>query len=159
MIKIVNLVATTDLKHRLNLEDIATDLPNVEYNPDQFPGLVIRIKEPKSSALLFSSGKVVCTGTRNISDAKKSVAEIILALKSIEIDIKIKPVLTIQNLVGAGKLGYKLDLNKLAINLRNSEYEPQQFPGLIYKIKFPVQASFLLFCNGKLVCTGTKSKG
>ncbi len=157
-IQIVNQVITTDLKHRLNLESLASLLTNIEYNPEQFPGLVMRIRDPKSSALLFSSGKVVCTGTKHINDAKKSILEIIRFLNNAKVEIKIKPVLKIQNIVGSGSVGFKLDLNELALTLHNTEYEPQQFPGLIYKIKNPFHASFLLFSNGKIVCTGTKSE-
>lgn len=157
-IKVVNLVITTDLKHKLQLEKIASTLPNVEYNPEQFPGLVIRIKEPKTSALLFSSGKVVCTGAKDIASANQSIHNIIDLLKKVDIEITISPALKIQNLVGAGELGFDLDLNYLAMKLRNVEYEPEQFPGLVYKIKIPFHASFLLFSNGKIVCTGTKSE-
>ena len=157
-IKVVNLVVTSDLKHKLNLEKIASTLSKVEYNPEQFPGLVLRIKEPKTSALLFTSGKIVCTGAKDISNAKKAVHKIIDSLKKVKIKITIEPKLEIQNLVGAGELGVSLNLNSLAMKLRNVEYEPEQFPGLVYKIKNPFHATFLLFSNGKIVCTGAKSE-
>ncbi|MCK5025634.1 MAG: TATA-box-binding protein, partial [Nanoarchaeota archaeon] len=99
-IRVVNLVVTTDLEHKLHLEKIASTLPNVEYNPEQFPGLIMRIKEPKTSALLFSSGKVVCTGAKNISSAGKSIHHIIDALKKVDVKIIIEPILKVQNLVG-----------------------------------------------------------
>ena len=157
-IRVVNLVVTTDLEHKLHLEKIASTLPNVEYNPEQFPGLIMRIKEPKTSALLFSSGKVVCTGAKNISSAGKSIHHIIDALKKVDVKIIIEPILKVQNLVGAGELGFDINLNGLTMKLRNVEYEPEQFPGLVYKIKEPFRSSFLLFSNGKIVCTGTKSE-
>ncbi len=157
-IRVVNLVVTTDLKHKLQLEKIASTLTNVEYNPEQFPGLVIRIKEPKTSSLLFSSGKVVCTGAKDIASAKKSIYKVIRHLKKVDIDVTIDPVLKIQNMVGSGELGFELNLNSLAMKLKNTEYEPEQFPGLVYKITQPFNASFLLFSNGKLVCTGTKNE-
>lgn len=156
-IKIVNLVVTTDLKHDLNLEKIASTLSNVEYNPEVFPGLVLRIKEPKTSALLFTSGRVVCTGAKDIVSAKEAIHKIIGFLKKMDIKIKIEPVLKIQNLVGSGELDFDLNLNELAMKIRNVEYEPEQFPGLVYKMQHPFHASFLLFSNGKIVCTGTKS--
>jgi len=157
-LKIVNLVVTTDLHHKLHLEDITRALPNIEYNPEQFPGLVMRIKEPKTSALLFRSGKIVCTGAKDIDSARKSIHQIIDSLKKVNVKITIEPVLKIQNLVGSGELGFNLNLNVLAMKLKNTEYEPEQFPGLVYKMKHPFHASFLLFLNGKIVCTGTKSK-
>ena len=157
-IKVVNIVVTTDFDCKLDLNRIASTLLNVEYNPEQFPGLVMRIKEPKTSALLFSSGKIVCTGAKNLSDAKKAIYEIIDSLKKVDVKITIEPKLKIQNLVGSGELGFDLNLNMLAMRLPNVEYEPEQFPGLVYKIKDPYHASFLLFSNGKIVCTGAKSK-
>lgn len=157
-IRVVNLVITTDLEHKLHLEKIASTLPNTEYNPEQFPGLVLRTKEPKTSALLFSSGRVVCTGAKTMMDAKKAVQKVINSLKKVNVKIIIEPILKIQNLVGAGELGFNLNLNALAMKLRNVEYEPEQFPGLVHKIKNPFHASFLLFSNGKIVCTGTKSE-
>ena len=157
-IRVVNLVVTTDLKHNLHLEKIASTLSNVEYNPEQFPGLVLRIKEPKTSALLFTSGRVVCTGAKNMAGAKKAVHKIIDYLKKVKIKITIEPILKIQNLVGTGELGLDLNLNVLAMKLRNIEYEPEQFPGLVYKMKDPYHSTFLLFSNGKIVCTGTKSE-
>ncbi len=157
-LKIVNLVVTTDLHHKLHLEDITCALPNIEYNPEQFPGLVMRIKEPKTSALLFRSGKIVCTGAKDIDSARKSIHQIVDSLKKVNVKITIEPVLKIQNLVGSGELGFNLNLNVLAMKLKNTEYEPEQFPGLVYKMKNPFHASFLLFLNGKIVCTGTKSK-
>ena len=157
-IEVVNLVVTSDLKHTLNLETIASTLSNTEYNPEQFPGLVMRIRTPKTAVLLFSSGKIVCTGSRSLSKAEESIQNVIKTLKKVNIHITTKPILTVQNMVGAGALNHDLDLNYLTMNLMNTEYEPEQFPGLVYKIKKPFPASFLLFTNGKLVCTGTKSE-
>jgi len=154
---IVNMVISTSLEEHINLDKLASTLPNTEYNPEQFPGLIMRIKDPKTSALIFTSGRVVCTGARNIEDAEKSINKIIESLKKIKVFIKIKPDLKIQNMVASGALGYDLNLNKLAITLKNVEYEPEQFPGLVYKIKTP-KTSFLLFGNGKIVVTGIKSK-
>jgi transcription initiation factor TFIID TATA-box-binding protein len=156
-IKIVNIVVSTSLEHDIPLEKMAAVLPNTEYNPEQFPGLVIRIKDPKTSALIFSSGKVVCTGARTLEKVDESIQKIIESLKKINIDIKIKPKITVQNVVASGTIGMDLNLNKLAMKLDNTEYEPEQFPGLVYKLN-EAKATFLLFSNGKIVCTGTKSK-
>lgn len=156
-IRIVNIVVSTSLEHDIPLEKMAAVLPNTEYNPEQFPGLVIRIKEPKTSALIFSSGKIVCTGARTLEKVDESIEKIIESLKRINIDIKIKPKITVQNVVASGSIGMDLNLNKLAMKLDNTEYEPEQFPGLVYKLN-EAKATFLLFSNGKIVCTGTKSK-
>ncbi len=158
-IRIVNIVVNTSLDHDIPLEKMAATLPNTEYNPEQFPGLVIRIKDPKTSALIFSSGNVVCTGARTLHDVDESLKKIIKALTKINIKITIKPVITVQNIVASGSIGMMLNLNVLAMRLNNIEYEPEQFPGLVYKLMTQdVKATFLLFSNGKIVCTGTKSE-
>ena len=156
-IEIVNIVVSTSLEHDIPLEKMAATLSNTEYNPEQFPGLVIRIKEPKTSALIFSSGKVVCTGARTIEKVHESIKKIIKSLEKIKIKITIKPEIKIQNIVASGSVGMPLNLNTLAMKLENTEYEPEQFPGLVYKLA-EAKATFLLFSNGKIVCTGTKSE-
>lgn len=156
-IKVVNIVVSTSLEHDIPLEKMAATLSNTEYNPEQFPGLVIRIKEPKTSALIFSSGKVVCTGARSMEKVHESIKKIIKQLEKINIKIKIKPVVHIQNIVASGSVGMDLNLNTLAMKLDNTEYEPEQFPGLVYKLPDD-RATFLLFSNGKIVCTGTKTE-
>ena len=156
-IRVVNIVVSTSLEHDIPLEKMAATLSNTEYNPEQFPGLVIRIKEPKTSALIFSSGKVVCTGARSMDKVEESIKKIIKSLEKIGIKITIKPVINIQNIVASGTVGMDLNLNILAMKLPNTEYEPEQFPGLVYKLD-EAKATFLLFSNGKIVCTGTKSE-
>ncbi len=158
-IKVVNIVISTSLKHDIPLEKVAATLSNTEYNPEQFPGLVMRIKEPKTSALIFSSGKVVCTGARSMAKVEESIKKIIKNLEKIGIKITIKPEIKIQNIVASGRVGMDLNLNVLAMKLKNTEYEPEQFPGLVYKLADgSTKATFLLFSNGKVVCTGTKSE-
>ncbi|MBT6520394.1 TATA-box-binding protein [Candidatus Woesearchaeota archaeon] len=163
-IRVVNIVVSASLGHDIPLEKMAATLSNTEYNPEQFPGLVIRIKEPKTSALIFNSGKIVCTGARNMEDVKKSIKQIIKSLEKINVKIKEEPEATIQNMVASGAIGMDLNLNTLAMKLQNTEYEPEQFPGLVYKLTVEpkgmksFKATFLLFSNGKIVCTGTKSE-
>ena len=156
-IRVVNIVVSTSLEHDIPLEKMAATLSNTEYNPEQFPGLVIRIKDPKTSALIFSSGKVVCTGARSMDKVHESIDRIIESLKKIVIKITITQKVNIQNIVASGNIGMDLNLNVLAMKLDNTEYEPEQFPGLVYKL-MEAKATFLLFSNGKVVCTGTKSE-
>tara|TARA_Y100000310_G_scaffold345857_1_gene471560 strand:+ start:11003 stop:11578 length:576 start_codon:yes stop_codon:yes gene_type:complete len=156
-IEVVNIVVSSSLEHAIPLEKMASTLSNTEYNPEQFPGLVIRIKEPKTSALIFSSGKIVCTGARTMDNVHESIKKIIKSLEKINIKITVKPVVNIQNIVASGSVGMDLNLNTLAMKLDNTEYEPEQFPGLVYKLTSH-KATFLLFSNGKVVCTGTKSE-
>lgn len=159
--KVVNIVVSTSLQHDIPLEKMAATLSNTEYNPEQFPGLVIRIKEPKTTALIFSSGNVVCTGAKTMDEVDKSIKKIIKTLEKINIKIKIEPKIDVQNIVASGNVGMDLNLNILAMKLPNTEYEPEQFPGLVYKLggkEGSDRATFLLFSNGKIVCTGTKSE-
>ena len=163
-IQVVNIVVSSSLEHDIPLEKMATALSNTEYNPEQFPGLVIRIKDPKTSALIFSSGKIVCTGARSMKKVEECIKKIIKSLEKINVKIIVKPEITVQNIVASGSVGMDLNLNSLAMKLENTEYEPEQFPGLVYKLNVKdangkvYKATFLLFTNGKVVCTGTKSE-
>ena len=156
-LKIQNIVATTALGKDVPLTKLAKTLPNTEYNPEQFPGLVLRVKKPKSAVLVFSSGNLVCTGTKSVAQVKEVIKEVIKQLKKINVKVKIVPKITVQNIVASGSINMNLNLNYLALELENTEYEPEQFPGLVYKLVEPT-ATFLLFSNGKLVCTGTKNR-
>ncbi|HKL23598.1 MAG TPA: TATA-box-binding protein, partial [Candidatus Nanoarchaeia archaeon] len=155
--KIQNIVATTALEKPIPLTKLARTQPNTEYNPETFPGLVLRIKEPKSAVLVFSSGNLVCTGTKSVPQVRKVIDEVIKQLKKVNVTVTIKPKITVQNIVASGTINLQLNLNYLALEMENTEYEPEQFPGLVYKLEDP-NATFLLFSNGKLVCTGTKNK-
>ncbi len=155
--KIQNIVVSASLEHDIPLIKLAEALPNTEYNPEQFPGLVMRIKEPRTSALIFSSGKIVCTGAKSIPKVREAIDAIIQQVGKIKIKIKITPKITVQNMVASCDIGMDLNLNSLAMELENTEYEPEQFPGLVYKLA-GTRATFLLFSNGKIVCTGTRSE-
>jgi transcription initiation factor TFIID TATA-box-binding protein len=156
-LKVQNIVATTSLGKPVSLTKLARVQSNTEYNPEQFPGLVLRIKKPKSAVLVFSSGNLVCTGTKSVSQVKEVIDAVIRQIGKIGVKITDKPKITVQNIVASGSINLNLNLNILALQLENTEYEPEQFPGLVYKLVDPT-ATFLLFSNGKLVCTGTKNK-
>ena len=156
-LKVQNIVATTSLGKPISLTKLARTQSNTEYNPEQFPGLVLRIKKPKSAVLVFSSGNLVCTGTKSVAQVKDVINSVIKQIAKIGVRITDKPKITVQNIVASGSIDINLNLNTLALQLENTEYEPEQFPGLVYKLIDPT-ATFLLFSNGKLVCTGTKNK-
>ncbi len=156
-LKIQNIVATASLGKDVSLTKLARTQPNTEYNPDTFPGLILRVKKPKSAVLVFSSGNLVCTGTKSVAQVKDVVQQVIKQLRKIGVNVTIKPKITVQNVVASGAINLDLNLNVLALELENTEYEPEQFPGLVYKLDDPT-ATFLLFSNGKLVCTGTKNR-
>ena len=156
--KIENVVSTTKLSDNFDLNDIKSKLENAEYNKSRFPGLVFRMKDPKAVFLLFNSGKVVCTGCKSIEDANKSGE--MLNKKLVDLGIKTAGnyKVTIQNKVASAVLGDVLNLNAVALGLgmENIEYEPEQFPGLVYRM-FDPKVVILLFGSGKLVITGGKS--
>lgn len=156
-LKVQNIVATTSLGKEVSLTKLARSQSNTEYNPEQFPGLVLRIEKPKSAVLVFSSGNLVCTGTKSVAQVKDVIRAVIKQIAKIGVKITQVPKITVQNIVASGSIDLNLNLNLLALQLENTEYEPEQFPGLVYKLVDPT-ATFLLFSNGKLVCTGTKNK-
>jgi len=156
-LKVQNIVATTSLGKPISLTKLARTQSNTEYNPETFPGLILRVKKPKSAVLVFTSGNLVCTGTKSIQQVKQVIDIVIKQLRKINVKITDKPKINVQNIVASGSINIVLNLNVLALELENTEYEPEQFPGLVYKLVEPT-ATFLLFSNGKLVCTGTKNK-
>src|SRR5512133_134360 len=157
IVSIENVVASATVNQTVNLNLITQIFPDVEYHPDQFPGLVFRLKRPKTATLIFSSGKMVCTGAKSEKEAKRAVVKVIKELKKGGIIIIGKPDLKIQNIVASGGLGGLIDLEKAAYTLEHTMYEPEQFPGLIYRMAEP-KVVILLFASGKLVCTGAKKE-
>ena len=156
-IVIQNVVASASLNQKFNLLDIVKNFRNVEYNRERFPGLVFRLKKPKTATLIFSTGKMVCTGAKSEKLARRAVHKVIRELKNNGIIILGKPKITIQNMVASANLHGSIDLETAADVLDNVMYEPEQFPGLIYRMQDP-KTVLLLFASGKLVCTGAKSE-
>ncbi|MGM0605899.1 MAG: TATA-box-binding protein [Halobacteriota archaeon] len=156
-ISIENVVASTGIGQELDLQHVAMDLDGANYDPEQFPGLVYRTQNPKSAALIFRSGKIVCTGADSPEAVHESLAIVFEKLRELQIPIEEEPEITIQNIVASADLGVDLNLNAIAIGLglENIEYEPEQFPGLVYRIDEP-EVVALLFGSGKLVITGGK---
>jgi transcription initiation factor TFIID TATA-box-binding protein len=155
-VKIENVVASTALGQKFDLGLITVAIDNVEYEPEQFPGLVYHLDEPKAAALIFGSGKIVCTGAKSIANAKLAIERIVEKIKEAGVDITAKPEVIVQNVVATANLNAELNLDAIAIGLDNTEYEPEQFPGLVYRMKDP-KVVLLLFGSGKIVCTGAKS--
>jgi len=156
-ISIENVVASATLNQKVDLNAVVKGYPGVEYRPEQFPGLVFRLKRPKTATLIFSSGKMVCTGAKSEKEAKRAVMKVVKELKKGGIIIISKPELKIQNIVASAGVGGMIDLEKAAYSLGHSMYEPEQFPGLIYRMTEP-KVVILLFASGKLVCTGAKKE-
>ena len=152
-IRIENVVASATLNQRFDLNAVVKGNPWVEYNPKRFPGLVFRIKKPKTAILIFSTGKMVCTGAKSEKESKKAVLKVVRELKKIGIIIINKPEIKVVNIVSSANLFGTVELEETTFSLDKTMYEPEQFPGLIYRMDEP-KVVFLIFASGKLVITG-----
>ncbi len=116
----------------------------------------MRIEKPKATILIFSTGKMVVTGLRKASEAKIVVDTVVKRIKKAKIEVS-NPRITVQNIVASGDLHTPIDLNMAAVVMEYAMYEPEVFPGLIYRMQDP-KTVFLIFSTGKIVCTGGKTK-
>jgi len=156
-VKIQNVVASVTTGQTLDLDEIVKAFPEAEYKPHVFPGLCLRLKEPKTATLLFKTGKMVCTGARSVSQAKKAVHKVLKELEAKNLFIRCEPEITIQNIVASAILGGRVSLEMAVYSLERIMYEPEQFPGAVYRMDEP-KVVILIFSNGKLVVTGAKSE-
>ncbi|MEM3422666.1 MAG: hypothetical protein QXF35_01425 [Candidatus Bilamarchaeaceae archaeon] len=156
---ITNMVASASLGLELDLFQLAVKIKGIEYEPEQFPGAILKFEDPKASLLLFKNGKIVCVGCKRRDMIEKTVEKVrkLLLPHAQKIISNKKPQIEITNIVAAAELGLNLDLYKIAYKLDNIEYEPEQFPGAILKFKNP-KVSLLLFKNGKVICAGAKNE-
>lgn len=154
---IQNIVASASLNQTISLNLIVEKFPHVEYRPKVFPGLVFRLKKPKTATLIFETGKMVCTGAKSEKAARKAVNKVARELRKHGISITNKPVVQIQNIVASAALGGEIDLESVVYKLRKVMYEPEQFPGAVYRMDDP-RVVFLIFSAGKLVCVGAKKE-
>ena len=161
--KIENIVSTADLNCSLDLRKIALQVNNAEYNPKRFSAVITKLKEPKTTGLIFSSGKIVCLGAKTEEISKKACRKIGKIIKSLNYNVSFKE-FKIQNIVGSADVKFQISLMKLYMHLlKNNKcknmnlvaYEPEQFPGLIYRMIEP-KIVLLIFNSGKLVLTGGK---
>ncbi len=153
--KVENIVASISLKTQIPLKKLSK-LPNAQYNPEQFPGLVFRLPDMHVTFLIFGSGKLVCTGGRSKEDIMNAMSKLLKELRKIGVNVRSPWKVDIQNIVASGNLNRSLDLNKIAYGIEETEYNPEQFPGLVYKLRNS-KITFLLFGTGKIVCTGAKN--
>jgi transcription initiation factor TFIID TATA-box-binding protein len=157
IIKIQNVVSAATLNQKVDLNAVVKGYPGVEYRPEQFPGLVFKLKRPKTATLIFNSGKMVCTGAKSEKESRRAVMTVVKELKKGGIIIVSKPDLKVVNIVASVRLGGKVDLEKAVTTLGKTMYEPEQFPGLIYRMDEP-KVVILIFASGNLVCTGGKKE-
>ncbi len=159
-IRIHNVVATASFNQTLDIDAIARAFPHVEYRPEVFPGLPFRLKKPKTCTLLFNSGRMVCTGAKSEKEARRAILKVARKLRAAGIIITGKPEIKIQNIVASGSLSGPIDLERLCERAREGGslmYEPEQFPGAMYRMDSP-KVVFLIFSTGKIVCVGAKKE-
>lgn len=159
-IRIENVVASGALNSPVDLGAVVKAFPHVEYRPEIFPGLAFRLKKPKTCTLIFYSGRMVCTGAKSERAARKAILKVTKELKNGGIIITGKPEITIHNVVASGSLGGSIDLEELCERAHvggNLMYEPEQFPGAMFRMDHP-KVVFLIFSTGKIVCVGAKKE-
>jgi transcription initiation factor TFIID TATA-box-binding protein len=152
-----NIVSTADLCCKLELRKIALQARNAEYNPKRFAAVIMRIRQPKTTALIFASGKMVCTGAKSEQDSRTAARTYAKMISKLGYDVKFTN-FTIQNIVGSCGVNFNISLEGLyASNGKHCSYEPELFPGLIFKMVEP-KIVLLIFVSGKIVLTGAKKK-
>lgn len=150
-----NIVATVNLDCKLDLKTIALHARNAEYNPKRFAAVIMRIRDPKTTALIFASGKMVVTGAKSEDDSRLASRKYARIVQKLGFDAKFAE-FKIQNIVGSCDVKFPIRLEGLAYSHGQfSSYEPELFPGLIYRMLKP-KVVLLIFVSGKIVLTGAK---
>jgi transcription initiation factor TFIID TATA-box-binding protein len=156
-IKVQNIVLSVTYEGvEFNLERLARSLEGARYDPEVFPGIAYKSMDPPASFLIFASGKMNCVGARSMNDAKLAIQKLTRKLKKAGIKIKSEPKVKVQNIVASFDFGREFDLEQIARSFENTEYEPEVFPGLVFRLEEP-KTVVLLFVSGKGVCAGAKS--
>jgi transcription initiation factor TFIID TATA-box-binding protein len=157
-LKIENIVASGAIAESIDLVALSEKVKGCELNTKRFPGAVYRIEDPKVACLIFSTGKIVMTGMRNTKALTDGLAIVMKSAKKAGVDTLKVPKVAVTNLVCSYDLSTRINLNKIvvALNVENIEYEPEQFPGLVYRVKDPKIVA-LIFSSGKIILTGGKN--
>ena len=155
--KIQNIVLSVTYEGtEFNLEKLARSIDGTVYDPESFPGVVYKSEDPRASFLIFHSGKMNCAGAKSMADAKLAIEKLTRKLGKARIKVKSAPKVKVQNIVASIDFGRKFNLERIARSFENAEYEPEVFPGLVFRLDDP-KAVLLLFVSGKGVCAGVKS--
>ncbi|KXB00108.1 hypothetical protein AKJ47_02635 [candidate division MSBL1 archaeon SCGC-AAA261G05] len=155
--EIQNIVLSVTYKDiEFDLEKLASVLEGARYDPEVFPGIAYKSETPRASFLIFASGKMNCVGAKSMKDAEQAIKKLTDKLRSSGVDIKEEPKVKVQNMVASFDFNREFDLEKIAREFRNTEYEPEVFPGLVFRLDEP-EVVVLLFVSGKGVCAGAKS--
>lgn len=139
-----------------DLEKLARTLEDARYDPEVFPGIAYKSEDPSASFLIFASGKMNCVGAKSMRDAKLAIEKLTKKLKASGAKIKGPPEVKVQNIVASFDFFREFDLEAIARSFKNTEYEPEVFPGLVFRLDDP-KVVILLFVSGKGVCAGAKT--
>ncbi|XP_004624891.1 TATA box-binding protein-like protein 2 [Octodon degus] len=152
-----NIVSTVNLACKLDLKKIALHAKNAEYNPKRFAAVIMRIREPRTTALIFSSGKMVCTGAKSEEQSRLAARKYARVVQKLGFPARFLD-FKIQNMVGSCDVRFSIRLEGLVLTHQQfSSYEPELFPGLIYRMVKP-RIVLLIFVSGKVVLTGAKER-
>lgn len=155
--EIVNVVGTASMGVQVDLERVDKLIDGVRYEPDTFPGMIMRLAKPKCSALLFKSGKAVCSGATSTDMAAAGVVRVAEILRSVGVDADESPQITITNMVATSEIGCRVRQEAAARSIPRSMYDPDMFPGTVCR-RPDTTCVILLFASGKMVCTGAKTE-
>lgn len=155
LLTIENIVASMDINREIDLSILLEKYRDIEKKTN-FPGVIVRLNKPKSTILIFSSGKLIITGVKEIHFLNVIADKIKTKLKNAGILLNKKPILKVVNIVCKIKMCCYINLDAASLVLNSSIYEPEVFPGLIYKVSKPSNMCFLLFTSGNIICTGSK---
>jgi transcription initiation factor TFIID TATA-box-binding protein len=157
-IRLQNIVATVNTRTQLVLEQIAQTARNAEYNPSRFQAVIMRIREPRTTALIFKTGKIIVTGAKTKEDSRTASRKYVAILQRVGFPEAVCQDYKIQNMTATTDAGFPIRLEGLMYaHAGNSTYEPELFPGLVYRLTDP-KCVLLVFVSGKIVLTGTKSE-
>jgi transcription initiation factor TFIID TATA-box-binding protein len=157
-IDVQNVVATVNLRISIDLRTLALSARNAEYNPKKFAAVIMRVREPRCTALVFSTGKMVITGAKSEDAARRGARKFAAIIRKIGFQPKFGE-FKVQNMVATSDAGFPIRLEALVYaHAKFSSYEPELFPGLIYRLVIP-KTVLLLFVSGRMVLTGGKSLG
>jgi transcription initiation factor TFIID TATA-box-binding protein len=158
LIRIQNMASTANLGVRLDLKKIALKCRNTEFNPRRFGAVIMRLREPKATALIFASGKMCVTGVKSTHNATLAAKKFAYVIERVGFQPKDYMDFKVQNIVGTADCGFPIRLEGLVYaHSAFASYEPELFPGLIYRLVSP-RVVFLIFVSGKIVITGAKKE-
>ena len=153
-----NVVCTFNLGiPSISLRQLANRTPFVEYNPKKFAAATARIVDPRTTALCFASGNMVCTGAKSEVLARLAARKYVYVLQCCGFDVQFHD-FKIQNLVASTDVGGLLMLDEMATAYGAcAGYEPDMFPGLVLRLTEP-KVVYLCFRSGKVVITGARDR-